>query len=210
MRTLIPAAILPLAAVVFTGCSNSNVKADVESSSSVKTEKNRQLAPDFSLKDADGKTVKLSDYRGKVVLLNFWATWCGPCKIEIPWFIDFQQQYKDRDFAILGVSLDDDGWKSVKPYVAEKKINYRVMIGTEEVTNLYGGVDALPTTVLIDRSGRIAKVHTGLAGKDEYQREILDLLNGTDLKDKDLKEKDLKRTGAASSPAGSLAFLRTR
>src|SRR5947208_1985561 len=89
--------------------------------SAVRTETERQQAPDFTLKDATGTAVKLSDYRGKVVLLNFWATWCGPCKIEIPWFIDFQQQYKDRDFAVLGISMDDDGWQSVKPYVAEHK-----------------------------------------------------------------------------------------
>ena len=153
------------------------------------------MAPDFTLKDASGKTLKLSEYRGKVVLLNFWATWCGPCKIEIPWFIDFQQQYKDRDFAVLGVSLDDDGWKSVKPYVEEKKINYRVVIGTEELSALYGGVDSLPTTFMIDRSGRIASTHLGLVSKSEYLTEIQDLLDG----------KELKHSG--SLMPGRLAFL---
>ena len=99
----------------------------------VKPEQERKTAPEFALKDEDGKTVKLSDYKGKVVLLNFWATWCGPCKIEIPWFMDFEQTYKDKNFAVLGVSLDEDGWDAVKPYIKEKKINYRVMIGTEAV-----------------------------------------------------------------------------
>ena len=76
-----------------------------------------KIAPDFTLNDASGQPVKLSDFRGKVVLLNFWATWCPPCKVEIPWFAEFQQTYKNRDFVVLGVSLDEDGWKSVQPFL---------------------------------------------------------------------------------------------
>ncbi len=143
---------------------------------SVKDEKDRKKAPEFVLKDANGDLAKLSDYRGKVVLLNFWATWCGPCEIEIPWFIEFQRQYKDRDFAVLGVSLDEDGWKSVLPFVAREKLNYRVMVTTEQVDQLYGGVDSLPTTFIIDREGRVASSHVGLAGKNTYRQEILTLL----------------------------------
>ncbi len=180
-------------AAFFGGCTGSSVRA------AVTAEKDRKAAPDFELKDATGKTVKLSDFKGKVVLLNFWATWCGPCKIEIPWFIDFQQQYKDRDFVILGVSMDDDGWKSVKPYIEQKKINYRVMIGTEELSTLYGGVDALPTTFLIDRAGRVASRHDGLVSKSDYESEIQNLLENKTI------EKSLKRSALSS---GSLAFIR--
>jgi cytochrome c biogenesis protein CcmG/thiol:disulfide interchange protein DsbE len=129
------------------------------------------------LTDNTGKAVKLSDYRGKVVLLNFWATWCGPCKIEIPWFVDFEKTYKDRDFAVLGVSMDDDGWESVKPYIERSKINYRVMIGTEEISRQYGDIASLPTTFILDRDGRIAAAHIGLVSKSEYQNEILKLLD---------------------------------
>ena len=142
----------------------------------LKPEKNRKLAPQFTLKDANGGNVKFSDFRGKVVLLNFWATWCGPCKIEIPWLIEFQQTYKDRDLVVLGVSFDDDGWTSVKPYVEEKKINYRVMIGTDEMAKLYGGVESLPTTFLVDKQGRIASTHIGLVSKSTYRLEIERLL----------------------------------
>ena len=137
----------------------------------------RKSAPDFTLTDADGKQVKLSDYRGKVVLLNFWATWCGPCAIEIPWFEQFEQQYKSKGFEVLGVSMDEDGWKAIKPYVAARKVNYRILLGNDFVTQLYGGVESLPTTFMIDRNGRIAyPPHVGLAEKNEYLNEIQDLL----------------------------------
>lgn len=155
--------------------SPSSVKA------AVKPEKERKKAPDFTLRDADGRNVKLSDYKGKVVLLNFWATWCGPCKVEIPWFIDFEQQFRDRGFAVLGVSMDEEGWEIVKPYIEARKINYRIMIGDDTVTNLYGGVESLPTTFLLDREGRVAKVHIGLdVSKLEYQSEITHLLDGAE------------------------------
>jgi thiol-disulfide isomerase/thioredoxin len=93
----------------------------------LKPEKERKPAPDFTLYDASGKPVQLSAFKGKVVLLNFWATWCGGCRVEIPWLIEFQQTYGDRGFVVLGVSLDAEGWKAVKPFIEEKKINYRVM-----------------------------------------------------------------------------------
>src|SRR5450432_3346096 len=142
----------------------------------LKTQSQRKPAPNFSLKDADGAAVNLSDYRGKVVLVNFWATWCGPCEAEIPWFIEFEKKYKDQGFAVLGVSMDDDGWKSVRPYVASHKINYRIMIGSEMVSQQFGEIESLPTSFVLDREGRIASNHVGLIDKVDYQNEIVKLL----------------------------------
>jgi peroxiredoxin len=145
---------------------------------SKRTAKNRKAAPEFSLKDANGQTVHLADYRGKVVLLDFWATWCGPCKIEIPWFMEFETQFKDQGFAVLGVSMDEDGWAAIKPYVRDRKMNYRVLLGDDKVSTSYGGLDALPTTLLIDREGNIASVHEGVSmGKEEFKNAIVQLLD---------------------------------
>jgi peroxiredoxin len=132
----------------------------------------RKVAPDFALTDVDGRVVRLSDLKGKVVLLNFWATWCAPCRIEIPWFTEFQRTYRGKGLVVVGVSLDDDGWKSVKPFVVDTKINYPVVIGNEEVDKAFGGVSSLPETLIIDREGRIAVVHTGLCNRGEYQADI--------------------------------------
>jgi peroxiredoxin len=142
----------------------------------LKPEKERKRAPDFTLNDASGKPVQLSAFKGKVVLLNFWATWCGGCRVEIPWLIEFQQTYGERGFAVLGISLDADGWKAVKPFMGEKKINYRVMIGTDDIAARFGADQSLPVSLLIDKSGRIAATHVGLPGKGEYQAEIETLL----------------------------------
>lgn len=165
------AAVLPFL-LLLTACAPQSTQAYRD----VKPASTRKLAPDFELKDADGKAVKLSDYRGKVVLLNFWATWCGPCKIEIPWFIDFETRYKNQGFAVIGVAMDDEGWEIVRPYITEKKVNYRTLMGTEMVAQQYGGVDSLPTSFVLDREGKVAAVHVGLVSKSEYQSDIEKLL----------------------------------
>jgi cytochrome c biogenesis protein CcmG/thiol:disulfide interchange protein DsbE len=157
---------------VIYGCS----PARPAKAASLKPDGERHTAPDFALKDADGKTVRLSDYKGKVVLLDFWATYCGPCKIEIPWFMDFERKHKDQGFSVLGVSMDDDGWDAVKPFVNDVGINYRVMVGNDSTAEMYGGIEALPTTFLIDRDGKIADVHVGLTSKSEFENAIEQLL----------------------------------
>jgi len=134
-------------------------------------------AKSFTLQDADGKSVTLAEYKGKVVLLNFWATWCGPCKIEIPWFADFERRYKDRGFAVLGVAMDDDGWSVVKPYLEKNKINYRIAVGNDDLAKSYGGVESLPTTFIIDRDGTVTAMHQGLVSKDDYEKEIVSNLD---------------------------------
>jgi len=136
----------------------------------------RKVAPDFALKDSSGKIVKLSDFRGKVVLLNMWATWCAPCREEIPWFVDFEREFKDRGFTVLGVAMDDRGWDVVQPYIKRHELNYPVTVGDSEVSTIYGGTGALPTTFMIDREGRIARTHVGVAGRHTYKQEIQDLL----------------------------------
>ncbi len=157
----------------FEGCSSPD---PVKAADAVKQDKDRHQAPDFALKDADGKLVRLSDYRGKVVLLDFWATWCGPCKIEIPWFEDLERKDKDKGLEVLGVSMDDEGWEVVKPFLKELNVNYRVVIGNDSTAQMYGGIDALPTTFLIDRQGKIAAVHIGLASKKDFEDGVEQLL----------------------------------
>ena len=136
----------------------------------------RVAAPDFDLQDADGKTVRLSDFKGRVVLLNFWATWCQPCNVEIPWFDQFQREYGGAGLTVLGVSMDDDGWTAVKPFLAAKKIGYRMVLGNDDVSRDFGGVESLPSTLLIDRTGRIAVTHVGLVEKSAYQADLRKLL----------------------------------
>jgi peroxiredoxin len=158
---------------IVSGCSTPSPRGRAPA---VKADKDRKAAPDFALKDADGKVVHLSDYRGKVVLLDFWATWCGPCKIEIPWFIEMQRRNKDHGFEVLGIAMDDEGWETVKPFLAELGVNYRVVMGNDTTAQLYGGVDALPTTFLIDRAGKIAAVHIGLTSKKDFEDGVEQLL----------------------------------
>ena len=170
------AAILLTAGVIFSFYSCTNSRSNAATESAKAAEAGRKPAPDFTLKDENGANVKLSDYKGKVVLLNFWATWCGPCQIEIPWFEQFEQQYKSQGFAVLGVSMDDEGWPAVKPFISSHKVNYRILMGNDSVSQLYGGLDALPTSFIIDREGRLAYTHVGLAGRNEYLSEIQHLL----------------------------------
>jgi peroxiredoxin len=135
----------------------------------------RKTASDFTLSDSKGASVKLSDYKGRVVLLDFWATWCGGCKVEIPWYMEFQSKYKGSGLSVIGVSMDEDGWKSVKPFLEKQPMNYSVVIGNPDLATLYG-VDAMPMTLLIDRDGKVAASHVGMVDKNAFESEIQILL----------------------------------
>jgi peroxiredoxin len=127
-------------------------------------------APNFSLNTGDGKTVELSQFKGKVVVVNFWATWCGPCRNEIPGMLQVYNQYKSKGLEIVGISLDRDGWRVINPFVQKFKITYPVVLGNGEVTEAYGGIEAIPTTFIVDRKGNIAGKHIGYLSKDEFEK----------------------------------------
>ncbi len=166
-------ALLVLVAVFAAGCGDVSNDASARVAAATGP---RDPAPDFTLKDIEGRDVRLSDYEGKVVLLNFWATWCGPCKIEMPWFVEFQQKYKDRGFSVIAVSMDEEGWDVVRPFLDDLKPNFPVVIGNDEMGDEFGGVVALPTTFIIDKEGKIASSHQGLVSKGDYEDEIEELL----------------------------------
>ena len=127
-----------------------------------------KAAPDFTLQTLDGKNVSLSSFRGKGVLLNFWATWCGPCKIEMPWFVELQKQYGSQGLQIVGVAMDDSSTQDIQNFVKEMGVNYPVLIGKEAVGQAYGGVDVLPTTFFIDRDGKIVAREFGLQSRSLF------------------------------------------
>jgi thiol-disulfide isomerase/thioredoxin len=133
-------------------------------------------APGWKLTDLNGRNVSFSDFRGKVVILDFWATWCVPCRVEIPHFVELQKQYGAKGLAVIGVSLDEQGLDVVKRFVKQFEVNYSMVIGNEKIAESYGGIDALPTTFVIDRQGLIVSQHIGYDEKAVFEREIQSLL----------------------------------
>ena len=131
----------------------------------------------FTLKDINNKDVNLASLKGKVILLDFWATWCGPCKIEIPWFIEFQQKYGKDGLQVVGVSIDDTLDK-LKPFVAQYKMNYTVLQGLDhdDMQDAFGPMFGVPVTVVISRTGKICKKHVGLGSKPDFESAIKSLL----------------------------------
>ena len=139
------------------------------------TKGDHPLAPDFTLTELNGQKLSLADYKGKVVLLDFWATWCGPCRIEIPGFVQLQNKYRDQGFTVIGVSMDD-GPEPVKEFYQEFRMNYPVALTDHKVDQLYGGVIGLPTTFVIGRDGRIYARHPGAEPASVFEDEIKTLL----------------------------------
>lgn len=137
------------------------------------------IAPDFTLQSPDGKTVRLADFRGKAVLLNFWATWCSPCKIEMPWFVELQKQYGPDGLQVVGVAMDDASPKDIADFAKEMGVNYPVLIGKESVGDAYGGVQFLPENFYIDRNGKVLDRAFGLKGRGEIEDEIKRIVAST-------------------------------
>ena len=133
-------------------------------------------APDFDLATLDGRRVKLSDFRGKAVLLNFWATWCPPCKIEMPWFEELQKQYGKDGLVVLGVAMDDTEPPKIAEFAHEMGVNYQVLLGTDKVSDDYGDVQYLPTTFYIDRNGVIVDKAAGLFSRADVENDVKKIL----------------------------------
>lgn len=131
-------------------------------------------APDFSLKDLNGKVVKLSDFKNKIVIIDFWATWCGPCRKGIPDLVSLQKTY-GKDVVIIGITVDDD-LAEVPPFAQKYGINYPVLYADRKVIKDYGGIDAIPTSFIVDKKGNIVDKHVGLIPKSEYEKKIKELM----------------------------------
>jgi thiol-disulfide isomerase/thioredoxin len=149
--------------------------------SRVSAPKTGAAAPEIKVKDLNDKDVTLEDYKGKVVLLNFWATWCEPCRVEIPWLIEMQDKYSTEGFTVLGIAMDEEGKEVVAPFVAKERydvhaqkrpMNYPIVVGNDGVAEKFGGLLGYPTSVLISRDGKQIKRITGLISYDEISKAI--------------------------------------
>jgi len=129
-------------------------------------------APDFELVSLDGKKVRLSDFHGKAVLLNFWATWCVPCKVEMPWFVDLQKRYGNDGLVVLGVAMDDTDASKIAQFASKMGVNYPVLLGTDRVSEEFGNVEFLPTSFYIDRDGKFVGKGVGLIDRKEVEANV--------------------------------------
>jgi cytochrome c biogenesis protein CcmG/thiol:disulfide interchange protein DsbE len=141
-------------------------------------------APDFSLETVEGKSVSLSSFRGKPVLINFWATWCGPCKIETPWLVELQNEFASQGFEIIGISTEGEDLKSddkegftrqktaIARFVKQEHMQYPVLVNGDSLATAYGGLDAMPTSVYVDRNGKVVTVQLGISSKEDMAANI--------------------------------------
>jgi peroxiredoxin len=171
--TVIVVVVLVIAAMLIAGKHLTRPQAPGGSISGSNIALKGKPAPDFQLTDLDGSHVRLGDLRGKAVLLNFWATWCPPCKIEMPWFVDLQKQYGPQGLQIVGVAMDEgNAHDAVAKFAKDMGLNYTVLLGNDKVADQYGGVDALPTTFYIGRDGRIVTRVFGLVSHSEIEDNV--------------------------------------
>ncbi len=159
--------------------------ADTKPTAKAATATSAEAAPTVTMKDLEGHDVTLEQYKGKVVLVNFWATWCGPCRIEIPWMIEFQQKHGPRGFTVLGIAMDDEGKKVVELFVQkerfdvngqQKAVNYPILLGNDDIADKFGGIIGLPTSMLFSRDGKKVKTIIGLVNHDDIVKAIEGLL----------------------------------
>ncbi|HKI77492.1 MAG TPA: TlpA disulfide reductase family protein [Ignavibacteriaceae bacterium] len=173
--------LLVFASVTIIGCANKNANENKDSGKNTNTAKvsnnsSSEKAPDFELETTQGNNVKLSDYRGKVVIVDFWATWCGPCRRGIPDLVQLQKNYKD-ELVVIGISLDTDTRSDVEPFVKEFGINYPIVYGNNEVVHNYGDIQAIPTSFVINQKGEIVTSFVGLQNVDNYANIINKLIS---------------------------------
>jgi len=176
--------LLLLSGVLFAaGCGRSQTtyadsaaaKPEAQDSEPIRFVKNPDVAPGFELKDLEGKPVSLEEAKGKVVLLNFWATWCGPCRAEIADLVDLQKRYREK-LEIIALATEEDDADEVRRFVEHSGINYRVAMASDDVVHAYGGIAALPTSFVIDAQGRVVQKHVGLNDPSLYERELKAML----------------------------------
>jgi peroxiredoxin len=169
--------IFVLFTIWLSGCEVNTKREETERlKQGVKVEKEWGNAPDFTLPQVDGNSLTLSDFKGKVIILDFWATWCPPCQMEIPDFVELYEKYKDKGLVIIGVSLDEGDSRSVKQFSEKYKINYPIVLGNAKVTKDYGGVRAIPTTFVIDGKGDIKEKYVGYQPRSTFEAEAKKLL----------------------------------
>jgi cytochrome c biogenesis protein CcmG/thiol:disulfide interchange protein DsbE len=177
------------AVVVFALFANRATRIPSARAAKTNQENKPTASPDFTLRDLEDHDVSLSQFKGKVVLVNFWATWCGPCKIEIPWLVELQDKYAARGFTVLGVAMDDEGKSAVAPFVRKERfnvggtsqsMNYPIVLGNDATADKFGGLIGFPTSVLISKDGRVVKRVDGLVSYDEIDKAIQSQLEGNE------------------------------
>jgi thiol-disulfide isomerase/thioredoxin len=175
--------------VAFALLANRATRIPVTRAVNTNQENKPTASPDFTLKDVEDHDVSLSQFKGKVVLVNFWATWCGPCRIEIPWLIELQEKYAARGFTVLGVAMDEEGKSAVVPFVQKERfkvsgmrqaMNYPIVLGNDATADKFGGLVGFPTSVLISKDGHVVKRVDGLVSYDEIDKAIQSQLESND------------------------------